>query len=333
MFKLIGTLSSLIIFFTYSQFLSAKELVVYSSRTAHLIDPAFKEYTKKTGINIITYQGKAGSLIQKLKSEGKSTKADILLTVDGGNLWNAANLGLFQPVNSKILMKNIPGELRDLKNLWFGLSLRARTIAYNSSKINVKDLTSYEDLALPKWKKKLCLRTSKKVYNQSLVAMLIHIHGVKKAEKIVKGWVQNLAADIFSNDTKVLNAIDSEQCQVGIVNSYYFGRLKKKNPKLKVALFWPNQKSTGVHVNVSGAGVLKHSKNKAEAIKLLEWLSSAEAQNLFSDVNMEYPVNPNIKPDKIVASWGSFKSNNMNISKTGELQAEAIKLMDRVKYK
>ena len=311
----------------------ADEVVVYSARNEQLIKPLFDAYTKETGVNIKFITDKEGPLLQRLKAEGENTPADLLLTVDAGNLWQAAQEGLLKPVKSKVLSDNIPGYLRDPDNLWFGLSVRARTLVYNTQKRAPNDLSTYEDLANPKWKGHLCLRTSKKVYNQSLVAMMIAEHGEPKTEQIVRGWVANLATDVFPDDTKMMEAIAAGQCDVGVVNTYYFGRLIEKNPKLPLALFWPNQSANGVHVNVSGAGLTKYAKNEKAAIKLLEWLSSKNAQNLFADVNLEYPVNPLVKPDPVVAAWGTFKSNPINLTKAGELQAAAVKLMDRAGYK
>ncbi len=313
--------------------LQAAEVVVYSARNEQLIKPLFDAYTKETGVKISFITDKEGPLMQRLKAEGKNTPADMLITVDAGNLWQAAQEGLLKPVNSEVLKKNIPAHLSDPKNQWFGLSVRARTLFYNTQKIKAVDLDSYEDLANPKWKGRLCLRTSKKVYNQSLVATLIAEHGVEKAEQIVRGWIANLATEPFPDDTKMLEAVAAGQCDVGIANTYYYGRLMEKNPELPLAIFWANQKSNGVHVNVSGAGITKYAKHEKEAVKLLEWLSSDKAQNLFADVNMEFPANPQTKPDATVAAWGSFKSNNMNIAKAGELQVEAVKLMDRAGYK
>ena len=312
---------------------AADFVVVYSARNEQLIKPLFDAYTKETGVQIKFITDKEGPLMQRLQAEGSNTPADVLLTVDAGNLWQAGQLGLLKPVDSKTLTANIPANLRDPNNLWFGLSVRARTLVYNPQKIQPAQLSTYEDLADPKWKGRLCLRTSKKVYNQSLVAMMIAEHGEAKTEQIVRGWIANLATDVFPDDTKMLEAIAAGQCDVGIVNTYYFGRLVEKNPKLSLALFWPNQAGNGVHVNVSGAGVTKHAKHEAAAIKLLEWLSSKQAQNQFADVNLEYPANPQVQPDAVVAAWGKFKSNPINVSRAGELQTSAVKLMDRAGYK
>ncbi len=310
-----------------------KEIVVYSSRKAHLIEPVFKKYTEKTGVAVKFLTDKEGPLIERIKAEGKRTSADIFITVDAGNLWLAEKEGLFRKVKSKVLNENIPSFLKSPNNKWFGLSVRARTIVYNTKNVQSTDLSTYEDLASEQWKGRLCLRTSRKVYNQSLVAMMMERLGKKKTEEIVKGWVRNLATDVFSNDTKMMEAIAAGQCDVGIGNTYYYGRLLREKPKLQMALFWPNQKTSGVHVNVSGAGVLKHSKNKKEAIHLLEWMSSEEGQRLFADLNLEYPANQSVEPHKMVKDWGQFKSDRINVSKAGKLQGKAIQLMDRAGYK
>ncbi len=312
---------------------AADEVVVYSARNEQLIKPMFDAYTKETGIEIKFVTDKEGPLMQRLKAEGANTPADVFLTVDAGNLWQAGNEGLLAATPSKVLEQNIPAYLRDPGNQWFGLSVRARTIAYNPTMVKASEMSTYEDLADPKWKGKLCLRTSKKVYNQSLVAMMIEEHGAAKTEEIVKGWVANQATEPFSSDTKMMEAVAAGQCALGIGNTYYYGRLVAANPDISLKLFWPNQEGTGVHVNISGAGVVKHAGNKAGAQKLIEWLSSDKAQNLFSDSNHEYPANANIKPSELVASWGTFKQNQINVVRAGELQVEAVKLMDRAGYK
>lgn len=311
----------------------ADEVVVYSARNEQLIKPIFDAYTKETGVKIKFITDKEGALLQRLKAEGENTPADMLITVDAGNLWEAAREGSLKPVQSKVLASNVPAHLRDPGNQWFGLSVRARTIFFNNQKVKPAELSTYEALGNPEWKGRLCLRSSKKVYNQSLVAMMIAEHGEAKTEQVVKSWVANLAADPFPDDTKMLEAIAAGQCDVGIANTYYFGRLMEKKPGLPLGIFWPNQKQYGVHVNVSGAGITKHAKHEKEAIKLLEWLSSEKAQNLFADINLEYPANPAVKSDPVVAAWGAFKQNPVNVAKAGELQAAAVMLMDRAGYK
>jgi iron(III) transport system substrate-binding protein len=315
----------------------AEEVVVYSARNEQLIKPLFDAYTRATGVEVKFVTDKEGPLMARLKAEGRNTPADMLLTVDAGNLWQASEESLLRPIQSQTLTANVPKHLRDPGNEWFGLSVRARTMVYNTNKVKPAELSTYEDLASPKWKGRLCLRTSKKVYNQSLVAMMITEYGEGKTEAMVRGWVDNLATSPFPDDTKAMEAVAAGQCDVTLVNTYYFGRLMEKQPTLPLAIFWPNQnlknKAAGVHVNVSGAGVTRHAKNPAGAQKLIEWLSSDKAQNLFADVNLEYPVNPKVAPDKTVAAWGSFRQNLINVKEAGSLQTQAVKLMDRAGYK
>ncbi|TXH73466.1 extracellular solute-binding protein [Thiobacillus sp.] len=315
----------------------AEDVVVYSARNEQLIKPLFDAYTRDTGVQIKFITDKEGPLMARLKAEGRNTPADVLLTVDAGNLWQAAEEGLLRRIQSETLQANVPAHLRDPNNEWFGLSVRARTLVYNTNMVKPADLSTYEDLANPKWKGRLCLRTSKKVYNQSLVAMMITEYGEGKTEDMVRGWIANLATSPFPDDTKAMEAVAAGQCDVTLVNTYYFGRLMAKQPNLPLAIFWPNQnlknKAAGVHVNISGAGVTRYARNPAGAQKLIEWLSSDKAQNLFADVNLEYPVNPNVTPDKTVAAWGNFRQNLINVKEAGSLQAKAVKLMDRAGYK
>lgn len=325
-------LFALIILPTYATSKTDK-IVVYSARKEHLIKPMFDVYTANTGVKIEYITGKEGVLLERLKAEGKNTPADMLITVDAGNLWHAAREGVLQPTKSDSLDAAIPSNLRDPEGNWFGLSVRARTIVYNPKSVQPSQLSSYEDLASDTWKNKLVLRTSKKVYNQSLVASLIAEHGEEQTAKIVEGWVNNLAAAPFSNDTTTLEAVAAGIGQVTIVNTYYLGRLMKKQPDLPLAIFWPNQDSGGVHMNVSGAGITKHADNKEGAVKLLEWLAGEEAQGQFAALNMEFPANPAVAADPFVASWGTFKGSPLNVSVYGKLQTDAIKLMDKAGYK
>lgn len=308
-------------------------LTLYSSRKAHLIEPVLELYTKQTGIQFNLHTGKPGPLLERLAAAGKNGGADVLLTVDAGNLWHAAERGLLVPVDSEVLTKSVPAALRDPENRWFGFSKRARTLAYNTEKLSPDQLSSYEDLADPKWRGRLCLRTSKKVYNQSLVATLIAHHGEEKAEEIVKGWVANLAAEPFSNDTKALQAVAMGRCDVTVVNTYYFGRLMRKEPDLKLALFWPNQDSQGVHVNISGGGLLTVATHPEEARAFLEWLAQSETQGLFAELNLEYPVREDVPPVAAVQAWGEFRGDSLNLAEAGRLQADAVRLMDRAGYR
>lgn len=312
---------------------SSKTVTIYSERKEQLIKPILDEYTKETGVKIVFLSDSVATLTQRLKAEGSKSPADILLAVDAGSLWNAAQQDLFEPTQSAVLEANIPADLRDPQNKWFGLTIRARTMVYNPKKIQPSEIKSYANLATPAFKGRLCLRTSKKVYNQSLVGMLIADKGEAQAEKIVKGWVENLAAPVFADDNAVIAAVNAGQCDVGIVNSYYYGRLIKKDPKLTAKLFWAPASEGGVHVNISGAGILKTSKNKVEAKKLIEWMAGEKAQKLFTDIDFEFPVSSKVAANPVLQSWGKYDAAKGNIAKAGELQEKATKLMDRVNYK
>ncbi|TBW10873.1 extracellular solute-binding protein [Azotobacter chroococcum] len=309
--------------------LAADEVVVYSSRIDELIKPVFDAYTAETGIKVKFITDKEAPLLARLKAEGKNTPADLLITVDAGNLWQAEQEGVLRPLDSATIKANIPAQYRSANGTWSGLSLRARTIFYSTERVKPEELSTYEALADENWEGRLCLRTSKKVYNQSLTATLIEAHGEKQAEQIVKGWVNNLATDVFADDTALLQAIDAGQCDVGMANTYYYGRLHKQNPGLKVKPFWPNQADRGVHVNLSGAGVTKHAPHPQAAQKLLEWMTGDKAQRLLADINQEYPANPQVAPSAEVAAWGSFKADSVPVEVAGKRQAEAIRLMDR----
>ncbi len=309
------------------------EVTVYSSRKEHLIKPLFEQFTKQTGIEVNYLTGSGSDLVERMKLEGKNTPADMFMTVDAGDLWYAGTQDIFQSVSTETIKSNIPSYLRDPDGLWTGLSVRARTIVYSTERVEPSDLSTYGELASSNWKNRLCLRTSKKIYTKSLVASIVHNQGNEKASEIISGWVNNLAAVPNAKDSHVMDAILAGQCDVGLVNTYYFGRLIEKNPKAPLKLFWANQDTTGVHVNVSGAGITKHASNPRGATQLLEWLSSAEAQVIYGALNKEYPANQNIDSDEIVSSWGSFTQDKMNLSVAGELQADAVKLMQRLGYK
>jgi iron(III) transport system substrate-binding protein len=309
------------------------QVTVYSARNEQLLKPLLDQFTRQTGTTVQLLTANEAALLARLNAEGASTPADVLITVDAGNLWQATQQNLLQPLQSPALEKAIPAHLRDPGNQWFGLSVRARTIVYSKARVKPTDLSTYEDLADPKWRGKLCLRTSKKVYNQSLVAMLMQEYGEARTETMVRGWLANLATDVFADDTALIKAIAAGQCQVGIVNTYYLGRLLDANANMPVGLFWANQASSGVHVNVSGAGVTRHAKNRAGAQQLIEFLASDVAQKIYANDNLEYPANPKVEADSVIKAWGNFKPNVINVSKAGELQAAATRLMDRAGYK
>jgi len=312
---------------------SDQSVTIYSSRNEQLIKPLLDRYTEETGVEIELVTDKTGPLMARLQAEGDNTPADMLLTVDAGNLWQAGEQGLLQPIASETLNANVPAKYRDPAGNWTGLSLRARTIFYDPNKVDAEELSTYADLADPKWKGKLCLRTSKKVYNQSLVASMIEHLGAERTEEVIRGWVDNLATDVFSDDTSMLEAIAAGQCEVGIANSYYYGRILDENPDFPVEIFWANQDTTGTHVNISGAGVVAAADNPDGALKLMEWLSSDEAQGIYASSDKEYPVKQGVDESEMLRSWGSFKEDDINVQKFGSLQTQAIQMMDKAGYK
>tara|TARA_B110000444_G_scaffold76350_1_gene72049 strand:- start:1884 stop:2882 length:999 start_codon:yes stop_codon:yes gene_type:complete len=309
------------------------QLTIYTSRQPQLIEPLLEQYKALTGIDVALLSGNATQLMERIIVEGDATEADIFMTVDAGVLWQAGEKGIFENIESETLSQNIPQHLRDADGKWFGLSKRARTIVYSSDAVNSDDLSSYEDLALPKWNNKLCLRTSTKVYNRSLIASMIDAQGLDHSKMVVQGWVNNLATEVFSSDTQVLKAVSAGQCAVTIVNTYYLARLADDPQYSNLKLYWANQKSRGTHVNISGAGVVKSSKNKDAATKLLEWLSSEEAQESYADANKEFPVKSGIQVGEILKGWGEFKEDLISVEKLGSLQKEAVLLAQEAGYK
>lgn len=309
----------------------ADELIVYSARH-YGNEPAFEAFTKKTGITLRTFNASSAELFERLKAEGDRTPADVLVTVDAGNLWNAARAGLLSVVDSPALRANIPPHLRDPESRWFGLTVRVRTIAYNAKSVKPSELSTYEALGDPRWKGRLCLRPSNYIYSQSFLAALIKRYGEPRTEEIARAWVANNPI-LINSDTKLIEAVASGQCDVALVNHYYLARLLAKDPNLPVSIFWANQQTTGVHVNISGAGVTAHSRHRDQAIRLLEFLSTPEAQSLFADATFEYPANPIVAPHPLIARWGKFKADDINIAAAGEFQAAATRLADRAGYK
>ena len=295
----------------------------------------FKKFTDQTGIEINVVKGSADQLIQRLISEGENSPADILLTVDAGRLHRAKEAGLLQPIRSRTLYRNIPAALRDPDNQWFGLTVRARVIVYSKDRVSPSDLSTYEDLAGPQWKGRIAVRSSSNIYNQSLMASFIEANGKRKALSWAKSVRKNMARAPRGSDRDQARAVAAGIADVAIMNTYYIGKLaSSKDSKdhevvKKVAIFFPNQKGRGTHINVSGAGVTKSAKNKENAIKFVEYLSSAEAQEIFGSVNFEYPVKIDNNKSELLNSWGSFNFDNMNLSILGMRNSEAVKLFDK----
>jgi iron(III) transport system substrate-binding protein len=318
---------------------AAGEVNIYSARQEVLIKPLLDQFTARTGIKVNLVAGSADALIQRLQSEGINSPADVLLTVDAGNLNRAKEMGLFQPVRSERLEKAVPAAYRDPAGHWFGLSMRARPIMYAKDRVNPTDLTTYQDLADPRWKGKVCVRSSSNVYNQSMVAAMIAEQGAPAAEAWARGLVANFARPPQGGDRDQIKALAAGQCAVALVNTYYLGGMlnasqaDERDAAAKVAILWPNQKEHGVHVNVSGAGVTRHAKNRDNALHLLEFLVGEEAQRWYAEANYEYPVRPGTPVSETLASWGTFKADELNLAVLGEHNPEAVRLMDRAGWR
>lgn len=318
---------------------SASEVNVYSARKEALIKPLLDKFTTETGIKVNLVTGKADALLTRLKSEGSATPADVFVTTDAGRLYRAKSAGVLQAITSEELEKNIPANLRDKDNFWFGLTQRARPIFYAKDRVKPSELASYEALTNEKWKGRICIRSSSNIYNQSLVASMLDSRGEEKTLAWIEKFVTNFARKPVGGDTDQLKAVAAGQCDIAIANTYYFGRLAnsdddaKKAVANKLAIFWPNQDDRGTHVNVSGAGVIKSAKNKENAVKLIEYMAALSSQNWYAATNNEYPVVAGAKTSPTLASWGEFKQDTINLTILGEKNGAAVRLMDRAGWK
>lgn len=312
---------------------------VYSDRHYDTDKKLYEEFTKKTGIKVNVVEGKSDELIERLSREGQDTQADILITADAGRLHKAKEQGLLQSFNSEIVNKNIPQNLRDKDNTWAALTVRARVIVYSKDRVKISDLSTYEALTDAKWKGKVLTRSSTNIYSQSLLASMIELNGKEKAKEWAKGLVQNFAREPQGNDRDQVKAVAAGVGDVAIVNTYYIGKMlnsqdqEEVNAAKKVGVFFPNQDTTGTHVNISGAGLTKASKNKENAIKLIEFLTSEEAQKLFAEANFEYPANPKVEAAELLKSWGDFKRQNIEMSKLGEHNKHAVEIFNEIGWK
>ena len=314
----------------------AKEVNVYSYRQPILIDPFFEEFTKTTGIKVNVLHAKKG-LLERVVAEGANTPADLVLTVDIARLSQFVQKDLLMEVNSVILNKNIPPHLRDSNNKWFALSKRARILAVSKDRVSNNSIKNIEDLADPRWRGKICTRPGSHDYNRSLLASIIAANGEQKAEEWASNLVLNLARKPEGNDRAQAKAVHEGVCDIAVMNTYYFGKMKfnEKNPEQKewaksINLIFTNQDNRGNHINVAGGGVVKYSKNKDNAIALLEFLTQPEAQILYSKMNYEYPVNPNVEPSEELSSWGVFIEDQLPVERLAELAPTAQKIIDRV---
>ena len=317
----------------------AEELNIYSSRHYQTDEALYANFTKMTGIEINRIEGKGDALIERIKSEGANSPADLLITVDAGRLWRADQANLFQPVRSQVLNERVPSNLRHPDGHWFGFSSRARLIVYNKTAVKVGEIGRYEDLAEPEWRGRICIRSSSNIYNQSLLGSLIAAHGEAGAENWAKGVVANFARDPKGGDTDQIRSVAAGECDVAVANSYYYARLKtakkEKDRGLadEVGVVFPNQDDRGTHINISGAGVLKHAPHREAAVKFLEYLTSDEAQSYFADGNNEYPVVPGVAPNSTLQALGTFKADPVSVAAYGENQSTAQKIFDRVGWK
>jgi len=315
-------------------------LNLYSSRHYQTDEALYANFTKQTGIKINRIDGGEDPLIERIRNEGARSPADVLITVDAGRLWRAEQAGLFQPVKSAVLEQRIPANLREPSGLWYGFSTRARVIAYNKAKVNAGELRNYEDLADPKWKGRVCMRSSTSIYNLSLLGAMIDHLGEAKAEAWAKGVRTNLAVEPKGGDTDQLKSVAAGQCDVTISNQYYYARLLRSSKPderevgEKIGIVFPNQSSWGTHVNISGAGVLKNAPNRANAIKFLEYLASDDAQRYFADGNNEWPVVKSVRVDNpVLKMLGEFKQDPLNVAVLGKNQPSSQKVYDRVAWK
>lgn len=317
----------------------AAEVNIYSYRKEALIRPQLEAFRKATGIDYNLITGSDGGLLQRLRNEGRNSPADVLLTVDAGRLHRAVEMGLLQPVRSKILEETVPAHFRDPEGYWFGLGIRARAIFYNTKTVKPSELSTYEALADPKWKGRILIRSSGAIYNQSLLASLIAHDGKDRALAWAKGIVANLARRPQGGDTDQLHAAAAGEGDIAIANSYYYARLmnSKRASDRKVTeivkVFWPNQAGRGAHVNVSGGGVAAYAPNKANAIKLLEFLVTPEAQHIYAEIGNELPVRKGVARGAAVMRMGAFKMDTLPLRVLGENNAEAVRLFDRAGWR
>jgi iron(III) transport system substrate-binding protein len=318
---------------------AAQEVNLYSSRHYDTDVALYDGFTEQTGIAVNLIEGDADELIERIKAEGRNSPADVLITVDAGRLWRADDAGLLQPVSSQVLDEAIPAELRHPEGKWFGLSQRLRGVVYAKDRVDPSEITSYEDLADPKWQGRICIRSSTNVYNQSLVASMIEANGVEATEAWAQGLIDNLARPPQGGDTDQIEAVAAGECDLAVVNHYYFVRLLESDSEDeravadKVDIVFPNQDGRGAHANVSGAGVVATAPNQENAVKFLEYLTTPEAQAYFAEGNYEFPVVDGVKLDPVLEQWGEIKTDAINAAKLGENNPEAVKLMDRVGWK
>ena len=311
------------------------EINLYSSRHYNTDDALYEGFTEETGIRVNLIEGSADELLERILSEGSNSPADVFMTVDAGMLWRADQAGIFAPITSTVLTNNIPEYLRHPEGKWFGFSKRARVIMYNKGLVDPSDLSTYEALTDSRWRGKVLIRSSGNIYNQSLTASMISVHGAADTEEWAKGMVANFAREPEGNDRAQIEGAASGLGELAIANTYYLPRYAKDSDPAKqdifkkIGVFFPNQEGRGTHVNISGAGVVKSAPNRDNAVKFLEYLSSDAAQVFFAQGNNEYPVVEGTPVDPIVGEFGTYKADTVNVNLLGENQPEAVQIMDR----
>ena len=317
------------------------EINIYSQRHYQVDKKQYENFEKKTGIKINVIKAGADELLERLYNEGENSPADLFVTVDAGKLQKGVEKGLFQKIKNKKIESNIIADLKDANSYWVPVTYRARLIVYSNERVLSSELSTYEDLANPKWKGKILVRSSSNAYNQALMASMYANIGEEATKKWSKGIVNNLARDPKGNDRDQVKAIASGQGDLAIVNSYYIGMLLSSEKESEVlagksiSVFFPNQakEDRGTHINISGFALTKNAPNRENAIKLLEYLTDVEAQNTYVNNSFEYPINPKVKPSKIVSSWGEFKFDKLDLNLLGSLRADAIKIFDYTGWK
>jgi iron(III) transport system substrate-binding protein len=312
---------------------------VYSHRHYEADQQLFDRFTERTGIRVNVVTASADELITRLENEGAASPADVLITVDAGRLYRAKARGLLQAVSSDVLEANVPGHLRDRDRHWWGLTQRARVLAYHRERVDPAELDGYETLADERWRGRILVRSSENVYNQSMLAALIAHHGEDAAERWARGIVANMARRPSGGDTDQVKAVAAGVGDVAIVNTYYVARLAESaNPQERrvaeqIGVFFPNQSDYGTHVNVSGAGITRHARNAGHALALLEFLTGPEAQALFAETNQEYPVNPQVPWSGALQGWGEFRADTLDLTRLGELNDAAVRVFDRAGWR
>lgn len=316
------------------EFANAQVLTIFTTRKQEQMQPLLDKFSKENpGVTFQYAKGKNWDLIADLEKAGQNSPGDIYLTKDLVYMNEAAQKGLLTPIDSEIVRKNIPAYLIDGQNMWVGLALRTRTMVYNPNLVDASELSTYEDLADPKWQTRMCLRTSLSCYSVGFTASLIHHNGDQKTLDVLKGWVDNTAIDPTIGDELLLQSIDAGICGVGVINTHYFAQVLKENPKLNAKVFFANQNTTGAHMNGSGVAILKTTKNKALAVKFVEFLTRTDVQTEFATQQIEYPANAAAQTPEILASFGSFKRDETPWSELGKYLVRARELFVESDYK